>query len=83
MIIFTLRRRNSNTLPFEIGYYIGDMEQLATRLQDRDNYEALEIAANGDEHDWLIAKFKNLPFAQAATRWKGHMAQFVWDNLAV
>lgn len=47
--------------------------------------EALDVEfiyADGDEHEYIIRRFVNLPHAHGSTKWVGEMAKFIAANFS-
>lgn len=42
---------------------------------------AILFDAWGDELAYIVRNCKRLPYTPRFTRWRGSLAQFVWDNL--
>lgn len=43
--------------------------------------EQLSIYADGQEHEYILKHFKNLPSRHDATTWRGEWATFIAENL--
>jgi hypothetical protein len=39
------------------------------------------LQADGDELEFIISHFKNIPYQHHICVWRGDMAQFIYDNL--
>lgn len=37
--------------------------------------------ADGDELDLIISRLKNVPYCYSVAKWRGQMAQFIYDNI--
>ncbi len=64
----------------EKGWHVGDRKPLIRPLETL--RKCVEVMADGDELDHIVASFHNLPHRTCGiVRWKGEMAQFIHDNI--
>lgn len=43
--------------------------------------KVLLLMADGDELDFVVARFHNIPYCHPITKWEGEMASFIYKNL--
>ena len=71
-----------------IQFYIngtGNLISEIPKLRNNNATVALKhieaIQADGDELEYIRARFENLPVSHGICVWRGEMAKFIWENL--
>lgn len=75
------KREGRQCEPRDYVWHVG--QQRPCLVGDTPFEDVCEIQADGHELDHIRSRFKNLPDSpdSAVVRWKGEMAQFIYDHL--
>lgn len=71
-----LSSNNGATVTRQLQWHIG------TRTPKKITGEkVLSLMADGDELEFINARFRNVPYCHPITQWEGEMANFIFTNL--
>lgn len=64
----------------KLGWHLNKPKPIFPNVEDIEKIISV-LQADGDELEFIIARFKNIPYCFGICTWRGDMAQFIYDNL--